>query len=116
MARRKLGIRTRATVASALALGLSAAAFAVAFGAVEQGQADSSRLAHQLVPASAAADDLVSMLTSQQNRLRNAVTEGRPDGLALADAAGTSARAAAARVATHSRGDPAMTARLGDLS
>jgi PAS domain S-box-containing protein len=116
MARPRFGIRMRSTVAAVLALALTALAFGVALVATTRSQSDSDELAGRLVPASIAADDLLSMLTAQQNRLRDAVTEGRAGGLALADAAGASARKAGAQVGQHASGDPPITARLGAVT
>jgi PAS domain S-box-containing protein len=116
MAPPRLGIRMRSTIAVALALALTAFAFAFALVATTQSQSHSDELAQRLVPASIAADDLLSDLTAQQNRLRDAVTEGRASGLALADAAGAAARTAGAQVGQHASGDPPMTARLGAVT
>jgi PAS domain S-box-containing protein len=113
MAPRRLGIRTRATGAAALALALTAIAFGVALFATAQSQDHSRELAQRLVPASIAADGLLSNLIVQQNRLRDAVTEGHAGGLALFEAAGAAAAADTAQVAQFARGDPPMTARLG---
>jgi PAS domain S-box-containing protein len=106
----------RATLAAAVALALTALASVVALAAAEKSQAYGTDLGQRLVPASTAADYMVSWLTSQQNRLRNAVTEGQASLLVLADAAGTEARGSAAKVATFARGDPPMTARLGAVT
>ena len=116
MARRRFGIRARATLASVLALTLTAIAFAVALVVTAQSRNHSDELQQRLVPASIAADDLLSNLISQQNRLRDAVTAGRPGGLAYYEAVGALVAKDAAQVARYARGDPPMTARLAGVT
>jgi len=113
---RRFGIRARATVASVLALTLTAIAFAVALVAAAQSRNHSDELQQRLVPASIAADSLLSNLISQQNRLRDAVTAGRPGGLAYYEAVGALVAKDAAQVAQYARGDPPMTAALGGVT
>ena len=116
MAPRRVGIRARATVASVLALTLTAIAFAVALAATAQTRNHGDELQQRLVPASIAADDLLSNLISQQNRLRDAVTAGQPGALAYYEAVGASVVKDTARVAQYARGDPPMTAALGGVT
>jgi PAS domain S-box-containing protein len=116
MAQRRVSIRVRATITAVVTVTLIVLASAVALVAAARSQDYGTQLGQRLVPASVAADDLVSSLTAQQNRLRNAVTKGDPSALAVTDAAGAAARASAASVATFARGDPALTARLGALT
>jgi PAS domain S-box-containing protein len=116
MAPRRLGIRTRSTVASVLALTLTAIAFGIALVVTVQSRNQSDELQQRLVPASIAADELLSNLVAQQNRLRDAVTEGRPEGLAFFEARGTDVGKYTAQVAQFANGDPPMTARLGAVT
>jgi hypothetical protein len=116
MAPRRFGIRARATVASVLALTVTAIAFGVALVVTAQSRNHGDELRLRLVPASIASDELLSNFIAQQNRLHDAVTEGRPDGLALFEARGADVAAYTAQVAQFARGDPPMTARLGAVT
>ena len=115
MAPRRIGIRTRATIASALALALTAIAFGIALTAAAESQRDGQTLAHRLVPAAAAANDLLTAFTAQQTLLRSAVTDGRASGLPIADAAATAVAVAAGQAGGLAQGDQLMTARLGAM-
>src|SRR5215472_4276625 len=95
---RKIPIRTRATVAAVVALVLTAIAFGVALTATFVSRGHSDTLAHRLIPAGAAVDDLLTSIAGQRTLLHDAVTDGRASGLELADAAGAASRANAARV------------------
>ena len=116
MARRRMSIRTRATLTSVLALVLTAAAAAIAVVATVASQTQGRMLSGSLVPASAAADNLVSRFTAQQILLRQAVNTGNADNLLAVDTAAAAARAAAVRVGGLTRGDPAIAARLGAVT
>ena len=63
---RGIGIRWRSTIASAVALALTAAAFAVALSAAADSRRYSGELSRRLVPAAAAADDLLRLFAAQQ--------------------------------------------------
>jgi PAS domain S-box-containing protein len=111
-----ISIRTRATVAAMLALAITAIAFGVALTATLDSRSHSETLAHRLIPAGAAVDDLLTSIAGQRTLLHDAVADGRASGLELADAAGAAARADAVRVGRYANGDAEMTSRLGDLT
>ena len=110
---RRIGIRWRSTMASAVALALTAAAFAVALTAAADSQRYGGDLSRRLVPAAAAADDLLRQFAAQQTSLRDAVTSGSTVGLASFGDAGDQFGKAQAEAARLARGDQPMTARLG---
>jgi PAS domain S-box-containing protein len=115
-AARRTGIRRSAVVVSALALLLTMAAFALALVAATQSQRDGRELAQRLVPASAAAADLLTEFTAQQALLRGAVADGKASGLTAADSAGAALGRARGRLTGLANGDQRMTARLGAVA
>jgi PAS domain S-box-containing protein len=74
----KPGIRWRVVTASVLALVLAAAALAVALVATDHIRTDGRDLSQRLVPAAAAAGDLLTDYQAQQTWVRQYVTNGRP--------------------------------------
>jgi PAS domain S-box-containing protein len=110
---RRTGIRLRSTIASVVALAFAAAAFTVALIAAADSQTYSRELSGRLVPAAAAADDMLLQFAAQQTSLRAAVTSGRTAGLASFYDEGAQFRQSQAQAARLARGDQAMTARLG---
>src|ERR1700722_19081476 len=69
------GLRQRVGVASTVALVLAAASLAVALSAAAGGRAQGQELSQRLVPAAAAAGDLIVLYTAQQTSLRNYITD-----------------------------------------
>jgi len=69
------GLRQRVAVASTVALVLAAASLAVALSAAAGGRAQGQELSQRLVPAAAAAGDLIVLYTAQQTSLRNYITD-----------------------------------------
>ena len=106
----------RVTIASAVALTLTAAVLAVALVATAQARYHSDALAGRLLPADIAADDLAAMFNAEAGLLRAAVTGGQASGLKAVDTAESEARAAAGQVAQIARGDPVMTARAAEVA
>jgi PAS domain S-box-containing protein len=109
---RGTGIRRRATIAAALTLVLTVAAFAVALIAAAQSESDGHQLSQRLVPASAATDEMLTEFTAQQALLRDAVSDGKASGLTAADSAGQALQQASAKLAGLGAGDQRMTAGL----
>jgi PAS domain S-box-containing protein len=69
------GLRQRVAVTSTVALVLAAASLAVALSAAAGGRAQGQELSQRLVPAAAAAGDLIVLYTAQQTSLRNYITD-----------------------------------------
>ncbi len=69
------GLRQRVVAASAVALILAAAALAVALTAANGSRAHGRELSQQLIPAAAAAIDLIDQYAAQQASLRDYVTD-----------------------------------------
>jgi PAS domain S-box-containing protein len=109
---RGIGIRWRSTIASAVALALTAAAFAVALSAAADSRRYSGELSRQLVPAAAAADDLLRLFAAQQTTLRDAVTSGSAAGLSALRDEGAQFARVQAQLARLTAGDQPLTARL----
>lgn len=84
MARLK-GMRGRAVIASTLALALTAASLTVALVAADNSRAEGRELSQRLVPAAAAAVDLLGLYQAQQTWLRRYVTSGHADPLTTFD-------------------------------
>jgi PAS domain S-box-containing protein len=95
---------------------LSAAAFAVALTAVADSQSYGRELSQRLVPAAAAANNLLSLYTAQQTSLRDAVTDGNMSGLGPYFNEGTALLQAQRQVGLLASGDRPMTARLNDTT
>jgi PAS domain S-box-containing protein len=75
MMARMNGLRQRVVAASVVALILAAAALAVALTAAVGSRAQGRELSQHLVPAAAAAVDLIDLYTAQETSLRNYVTD-----------------------------------------
>ena len=108
----RTGLRWRVIITSAVALALAAAAMAVALVAAAGIRADDRELSQRLVPAAAAAADLLEKYQAQQNWLRGYVTAGRPGPLSAFDDDSTRARGEQDRIAHLARGYPAMSREL----
>jgi PAS domain S-box-containing protein len=108
----RTGLRGWVITASAVALALAAAAMSVALFAASGIRADSRELSQRLVPAAAAAVDLVEQYQTQQNWLRGYVTTGRPGPLSAFDDEITRARADQDLIGRLARGYPAVSRRL----
>ena len=74
----RTGIRLRVATGSAVAVVLAAGALAVALTASAGIRADGNEMSQRLVPAAAAADDLLGLYSTQQTWVRSYVTSGRP--------------------------------------
>jgi PAS domain S-box-containing protein len=109
---RRFGIRWRAGLAAAVALALATAAFAVALTAAADGERYSQELSRRLVPAAAAADELLRLFAAQQTSLRDAVTSGRTTGLGSFRDDSLQFGKSQAQLDLLARGDQLMTARL----
>ncbi len=107
----RTGMRWRVVITSAVALALTAAAMAVALVAASGVRAESRELSQRLVPAAAAAVDLLEEYQAQQNWLHGYVTAGRPGPLSAFDHYSGRARAQRDRIA-RARGYPAVSRRL----
>jgi PAS domain S-box-containing protein len=112
MKARNMGMRRRSTVASVVALGLAAGAFAVALISATGSQSSGHELSGRLVPAAAATNDLLRLFAAQQASLRAAVTSGNASGLAAFDDQGAQLLMATAEVSALAGGDQPMVARL----
>ena len=108
----RTGMRWRVIVTSAVALALAAAAMAVALVAAAGIRADDRELSHRLVPAAAAAVDLLEEYQAEQNWLRGYVTAGRPGTLSVFDDDSARAQAGEDQIAHLARGYPAVSRKL----
>ncbi len=73
----KAGMRWQVVVAAVAALVLTATALSVALIAAAQNHSDTRQLSARLVPAAAAANDLLVQYSAEQTSLRSYVTSGR---------------------------------------
>jgi PAS domain S-box-containing protein len=105
-------LRWRSTAAAAIAVILAGAAFGVALTATASSQRYSRELSQQLVPAAAAAGDLLRGFTTQQASLRTTVSSGNLSGLRAYQSSGTEFLEAAAQLKQLASGDRPMTAQL----
>jgi PAS domain S-box-containing protein len=108
----RTGIRWRVLTTSAVALALTAAAMTVALVAAAGIRADDRELSQRLVPAAAAAVDLLEGYQAQQNWLRGYVIGGHPGPLTAFDDTGARLRAGQNRIAELARAYPAVTREL----
>jgi PAS domain S-box-containing protein len=116
MGERRIGIRLRSTAASLIALVLATAAFAVALIAATDSQSYSRELSQRLVPAAAAADDLVRQFTAQQTSLRDAVMSGQAGEAAPFQDQGAALLKAEDQVGLLARGNQRVTAGLSGVT
>ena len=112
MALRRIGKLRRSTVASLAALALTAGAFGVALTAAADSLSSSHELSGRLVPAAAAANDLIRGFAAQQATLRAAVTSGDADELAAAAADEAQLLRDEDAVSSLAGGDRSMMARV----
>jgi PAS domain S-box-containing protein len=96
---------------SLAALVLTAGASAVALTAASDSRDSGYELSGRLVPAAAAANDLLRRFAAQQATLRAAVTSGNANELAAVHVEGAQLLKDEAAVASLAHGDQAMTAR-----
>jgi PAS domain S-box-containing protein len=85
----RTGIRLRVATGSAVAVVLAAGALAVALTASAGIRADGNEMSQRLVPAAAAADDLLGLYSTQQTWVRSYVTSGQAGSLAPFNAEAT---------------------------
>ncbi|MGD0243180.1 MAG: ATP-binding protein [Streptosporangiaceae bacterium] len=108
----RAGLRWWVIAVSAVALALAAAAMSVALLAASGIRADSRELSQRLVPAAAAAVDLLDEYQAQQNWLRGYVTAGRPGPLSVFDDDSTQAQATQDQIARQARAYPVVIRQL----
>ena len=106
----------RTTVVSLAALALTASAFGVALTAAADSRSSYRELSGRLVPAAAAANDLLRMFAAQQATLRAAVTNGDVHELTTVHAEGAQLLRNEAAVSSLARGDKSMTARADAMA
>ena len=106
------GIRWRVTAASAVALVLAAVALAVALVAASHIRAQGHVLSRRLVPAAAAAGDLLDDYQAQQTWLRGYVTDGSGGTLALLNEVSATVRNVQDQLRRLAGGDQPIIAQL----
>jgi PAS domain S-box-containing protein len=116
MALARIGKLRRTTVVSLAALALTAGAFGVALTAAADSRSSYRELSGRLVPAAAAANDLLRMFAAQQATLRAAVTSGDANELATVHAQGAQLLRNEAAVSSLAGGDKSMTARADAMA
>ncbi len=88
----RTGIRLRVATGSAVAVALGAAALSVALVAAGGDRADGRELSQRLVPAAAAADNLLDLYQAQETTVRDYVTSRHSSEVALAQLNGEAAQ------------------------
>jgi PAS domain S-box-containing protein len=110
----KPGMRWRVVAASAVALALATAALAVALVSATHIRAEGHVLSRRLVPAAAAAGDLLDDYQAQQTWLRGYVTDGRGGTLAPLNDASVKIRNVQDRIVRLADGDEPVIKRLNE--
>ena len=108
----KPGIRWRVASGSAVAVALAAAALAVALVTAAGTRAESDELSQRLVPAAAAAVDLLNLDQAQETWVRDYVTSGHAGTLAQFNAEAVQIRNAQDRIGSLAHGYGSITERL----
>src|ERR1022692_1446749 len=108
----KTSIRLRVATGSGVAVVLAAVAMTGALVAAAGERADARVLSQRLVPAVAAAVDLLNLYQAQQTWLREYVTDGVPSTLAPFHAQATQIRQEQDRIERLTRGYGPMTQQL----
>ena len=112
MVGRVSSLRWRVAIAAVVSLGVTAAALVIALAAAASARAEGRDLSSRLVPAAAAAGELLEHYTAQQNALREYVTSGRAAALAPFNQEGAQVPGVRARAMQLLRPDPGASARM----
>ncbi len=108
----KASMRRRVAAVGVIALVLTATAMTVALVAAGGIRADGRQLSQRLVPAAAAAGNLLEEYQAEQNWLRGYVIGGHPGPLTAFDDTGARLRAGQRQIAELARAYPAVTRQL----
>jgi PAS domain S-box-containing protein len=106
------GMRGRAVISATLALALAAASLAVALVAAASTRTNTRELSQRLVPAAAAAGDLLDFYQAQQTWLRAYVTSGHPGPQTTFDAETTQLQVLQDRIGQLVQSYPSATNQL----
>ena len=112
MVGRVSSLRWRVGIAAAVSLAVTTAALVIALAAAASARAEGRNLSARLVPAAAAAGDLLEQYTAQQNALREYVTSGRAAALAPFNQAAARIPAQRAQATHLLRSYPRALARM----
>ncbi len=112
---RLTSMRGRVVIASTLALALAGASMAVALVAANSTRAEGRELSQQLVPAAAAAGNLLDLYQEQQTWLRGYVTSGHPGPHTTLDDETTRIQAIQDQLGRLVKGYPPMTKQLNAI-
>ena len=112
---RLTSMRARVVIASTLALALAGASMAVALVAANSTRAEGRELSQRLVPAAAAAGNLLDLYQEQQTWLRGYVTSGHPGPRTTLDDETTRIQAIQDQLGRLVKGYPPMTKQLNAI-